>query len=658
MCGITGFWALEEKENNLKNLREMAMALNHRGPDNTGYWHDSNNSIYLAHNRLSIIDLTIAGNQPMVSHSGRYIISYNGEIYNHYQLKKELEKNCVFTRWRGHSDTEVLLTLIDKYGLENALNKCVGMFALAIWDKQEQCLSLARDRMGEKPLYYGFSGNNKNEVFLFGSELSALKKWDNFSNPINNIALNELLNFQAISAPNSIYKDIYQLKPGHIITIKYPKKEILSESRSWWDLNSTIKNCLQNKIDNFEQAKASVEKSLSESVKLQSIADVSLGTFLSGGIDSSLITALLQNQSSKKVKTYTIGFEEDNYNEAHFSKEIANYLDTDHTEFFLTSKDALKIIPELSKIFSEPFADSSQLPTYLVCNEVRKSGLNVALSGDGGDELFGGYNRYFLGENIWKNLKNIPWFLRSITGRIGVKLPHRLIDQFSAVAGINNFGSKILKLSERLKYIKNEDEFYYSLISQWENPNEIINPEFNYLIKKNFLTSLRNNLPNEFDDDLTARMMIFDSLHYLPNDILAKVDRSAMATSLETRSPFLDHRVIETAWKLDMNLKVKKNKFSTTGKWILREILSNYIPRNLFERPKAGFGIPLAEWLREPLKDWAGDLLNKQNIKKYGYLNEEKVNSLWLDHINYRTDNSSKLWPIIMWQAWLENNAI
>ena len=634
----------------------MSEELNHRGPDFAGYWNDNTESFYISHRRLSILDLSTSGNQPMLSQSRRYIISFNGEIYNHFELKKILEKRNKSIKWKGHSDTEILIELIESFGLEKALTKCVGMFALALWDRKEKCLVLARDRMGEKPLYYGFSGTSNKKTFLFASELSAIKKWKYFKNEINPQGLSELINYQSISAPNSIFKNIFQLKPGHFIRINSPDDLLSLTSKKWWSFTESIEESAENQITEKSKALSLIEDRLKKAVKIQSIADVPLGTFLSGGVDSSLITALLQSQSARKVKTYTIGFEEQDFNEAPFAKEIARHLKTEHHEFYLTSKDAQNLIPKLNEIYSEPFADPSQLPTHLVCREARNSGLSVALSGDGGDELFGGYNRYILGDKLWKKLSVFPFQIRKLIGKLGGRFPEKNLDILFNQIGFNQLGNKIKKLSSRLSYIKEEEEFYFSLISQWKNPNLLFEDDFVQIERYDLPYSLRTKIPSKFSNDLTAKMMIYDSLHYLPNDILTKIDRASMAIGFETRAPFLDHRVIEAAWKLKMNLKINSKNVLNSNKLVLREILYKYVPKKLIERPKAGFAIPLADWLRDPLKIWAGDLLSKDNLIKHGHFKTEEISFLWEEHLSYKKDNSSKLWPIIMFQSWLEKN--
>ena len=656
MCGIAGLWDYcgSKKEYNYE-IKKMTDAIYNRGPDSYGHWNDEDELFFLGHRRLSILDLSKAGHQPMLSKDNRYVISFNGEIYNHLDLKFELDKIHNNQQWRGHSDTEVLLELIRFYGLEKAIMKCKGMFSFALWDRKEKSLKLVRDRMGEKPLYYGFSGKN-NQTFIFASEISALKAFKYFNNKINPLGLSQLINFKSISAPCSIYEGIYQLLPGHILTLNYPKKELLNESKPWWDLMSEIDKSMQDPIDSKSEAKLILENVLRESVKRQSIADVPLGTFLSGGIDSSLITALLQDESNQKIKSFTIGFEEEGFNEAPFAKKIADYLGTDHNEIYLTAQDSLNLIPELNRIYSEPFADDSQIPTYLVCKEAINNGLKVALSGDGGDELFGGYNRYLLGEYIWKKLDHIPWQMRKIIGNIGLKMPYRSLNQLSHFFGVNQIGSKINKLSKRLTQVKNADEFYYSLISQWIDPTYIFHEDYRKQEIHTLPKSIDNKLIREFGNNLTEKMMIYDTLNYLPNDILTKVDRASMASSLETRAPFLDHDVLIASWRMNINLKINSNFIKNNSKLILRNILSKYLPQELINRPKAGFGIPLSDWLRGPLRSWAGDLLSQDNIEKSGYLQFEKISKLWEDHLSSKYDNSSKLWPIIMWQSWLDFN--
>lgn len=657
MCGILGIWSRNKDLNEIDSqIKRMSSLLTHRGPDNKGFWSEDECSLFLSHQRLSIIDLSIDGNQPMKSNSGRYVISFNGEIYNHKDLKIELEKNNDFIKWRSKSDTEVLLELIDRYGIKKALNKCIGMFAFAIWDRKERNLILARDRMGEKPLYYGFSGSGNNKTFLFSSELSALKSWKYFDNNINLNALSELFQFQVIFAPNSIYKGIYQLLPGHLITINNIQNNQLDNIECWWNPITKLNESLNNPINDEFLAENILEGILKDSLIKQSIADVPLGTFLSGGIDSSLITALLQSENNNKIKTFTIGFEDVNFDEAHYAKEIANHLKTDHEEFYFTENDAQKLIPRLSDLYSEPFADSSQLPTHLVSKIARDNGLKVALTGDGGDELFGGYTRYIIGEQFWPILNYIPFPLRREIGFIGKKLNLKSNQLFYDFFKLPNFGVKINKLFERLTYVKNNSDFYISLLAQWKDPSIIFNENYKNHNFDALPASLQYKLPEEVFNNLSQMMMIYDSLNYLPNDILTKVDRASMSVGLETRAPFLDHRIFEFSWRLNKNLKIKKNNFKYISKYLLRRILYKYVPKEMIERPKCGFGVPMDKWLRGPLKEWTKDMLSEKSIKKSGYINSEFVNRLYQDHLEERADNSSKLWPIIVWQSWLENN--
>ena len=657
MCGINGLWSdFGTKDEHRISIKKMNDALYHRGPDNVGIWNDFEENFFLGHTRLSILDLSLSGSQPMISHNERYVISFNGEIYNHLELKKEQEKINRGIRWRGHSDTEILLEMISCNGLENALQKCTGMFSLALWDRKEKSLKLARDRIGEKPLYYCFCGNGVDKAFVFASELSSFKALSFFNNAINAKALSQLINYGSISAPNSIFEDIFQLIPGTILTLNSPIKNELSNLKTWWSLNSVVEKSFSNQIYSEHEAILILEEALKKSIKGQSIADVPIGILLSGGIDSSLITSLLQSQSERKVKTFTIGFEEESFNEAPYAKEVAKYLDTDHTEIYLTSKEVQNLIPNLNSIYSEPFADPSQIPTHLLCREVRNSGLKIALSGDGGDELFGGYNRYFLGENIWKSMDLIPFKIRKFIGDFGLNISSKTLDKISPLLGVNQFGIKFHKLAKRLKYVKNEEEFYYSLISQWEDQSSIFCDDLKdpYLHRRP--DSITCELPKNISSNLTYKMMFYDTLNYLPNDILTKVDRASMASSLETRAPFLDQNVIATAWRLSIDLKINSNIKKNKGKIILKNLLQKHIPPKLFMRPKVGFGIPLDDWLRGPLKSWAGDLLAEDNIKNSGYLKSEPITKLWEEHISLKSNNCAKLWPIIMWQSWLEKN--
>ena len=567
-------------------------------------------------------------------------------------------------KWIGNSDTETLLEAIEAWGLAITLSKTVGMFSLALWDQQNRELQLARDRFGEKPLYFGLSGVGSKESFLFGSDLAALRAWPGFNNSINKETITQFFRFSAISAPNCIYERIQQLLPGHLLKVKLPFEKIVPPQEPWWcfrnsnfsdfsSSNSYSSKGLLQPYSNEDEALKDLELALLKSVEQQSLADVPLGCFLSGGIDSSLITALLQSTNSKPVRTFTISFEETEFNEAPFSKAIASHLGTDHYEAKLTASDARDLIPLLPKIYSEPFADSSQLPTHLVYREARQSGLKVALSGDGGDELFGGYNRYFWGPRIWDRLAWMPFSMRRLLG-CGIKsIPPIYWEAFGGAFPINQVGQKAHKLGERLRHVRTSEQLYRSLVSEWTDPTSLLIQKEEGTIINEPSSPLDWTLPEITTKDPVARMMICDTLNYLPNDILTKLDRAAMAASLETRAPFLDHRVAEIAWRLPMHMKIPQNSRGK-GKWALRQILYKHVPPELVDRPKSGFGIPMGKWLRGPLLSWAEELLSPDVIQRQGYLNPDPIQSLWKEHLSGRFDNTNKLWSVLMWQAWLE----
>lgn len=635
----------------------MAAAISHRGPDASGFWDDPATGLALNHQRLAILDLSKAGHQPMVSASGRYVIAFNGEIYNHQSLRADLEHSGALTRgWVGHSDTETLLSAIEAWGLVGALQGSVGMFALALWDRRSRSLSLARDRFGEKPLYVGFTGSGSNRALLFGSELAAIRAWPGFQQPIDRQALTQLLRFTAIPAPRSIYSGIQQLLPGHLLQLELGDglPAALPPSSPWWSFRSSLADALSQPCLDPHEALQRLEAALHQTVAEQAVADVPLGAFLSGGIDSSLITALLQANSSRPVRTFTIGFEESGFNEAPYARAVANHLGTEHAETLLTAADAQALIPRLPQMYSEPFADSSQLPTHLVCREARRSGLTVALSGDGGDELFGGYNRYLWGPRIWNRLAWLPWPLRRWLGKAICILPPAGWDALGRPLPIQQLGHKAHKLGDRLNAVHGPDDLYRSLVSEWRDPAALLQPEPDGQRVHEPGSPLDWPLPDALSHDSVARMMAYDSLNYLPNDILTKVDRAAMATSLETRAPFLDHRLAELAWRLPMTMKIRPGPGGGTSKWALRQILNNYVPRHLIDRPKAGFGMPIGQWLRGPLRPWANGLLDPTAMQRQGFLQPDPIQRLWRQHLSGRFDHTSRLWTVLMWQAWLE----
>ena len=656
MCGIAGIYSSNFFDKN--ELKRMSKILYHRGPDANSIWMNEKLGLGFAHTRLSIIDLSKAGNQPMISSNKNSVIVFNGEIYNFLDLKKKLEqiKNI---RWNGNSDTEVLLESIELIGLDRTLNFIRGMFAFAIWNISKQELTLCRDRMGEKPLYYGWIENS----FVFASELKSIKQHPKFQNEICRNSLSLYVRYNYIPNPWSIYKNIFKLQPGYFLKIntssadnspifenQYPKTKDQFILSSYWDMKSAILASKENIITDKSEAKIVIENKLREVIKIQSVADVPLGAFLSGGIDSSLIVALMQSESSNKINSFTIGFNEEKYNEANFSKKIAEHLGTNHTEMYVESNDALDLIPYLSEIYDEPFADSSQIPTHLISKLSRKK-VKVSLSGDGGDEIFGGYYRYIRGPLLWKLMSPIPLNIRikiaHFLGKIPVEKYHSLENLLNFILPSKYkqsfFGPRMHRLLNRLQSINNRVDLYRSFVSEWSNPNLVV------LNSNEPFHTLSNSLDLSFLKNFEEEMMYLDSITYLPDDILTKVDRASMAVSLESRAPFLDHEVVELSWQLDSKLKINKG----ISKMILREILYKYVPVELLERPKQGFGIPVDEWLRGPLRDWAETLLNINNLKNDAYFDHALIRNRWEDHLKGNFNWGHSLWSILMFQSWL-----
>jgi len=651
MCGLTGF--LTNNPTLLSKagviLSAMTDSISHRGPNDSGIWIDVDGGIALGHRRLSIIDLSTAGHQPMISTSGRYVIAFNGEIYNHLELRLDLDRCNKSGGWRGHSDTESLLEGFEIWGVESTLKKTVGMFAISLWDRQENTLILARDRMGEKPLYYGFQRN----TFLFSSELKALKLHPDFLGEIDRDALCLYLRYCYIPAPHSIYKGIHKLLPGTFLKVKLGK-EFCSQALtpiSYWSLEESCSYAIENPFEGTDkEAIETLDSQLKNAIELQVLADVPVGAFLSGGVDSSAIASIMQANSMKKINTYSIGFQEAGYNEAEYAKSVAKYLGTDHAELYISSEDALKVIPLLCKIYDEPFADSSQIPTYLVSQMARKS-VTVALSGDGGDELFGGYNRYLLADS-WRKIEFLPFAARKSMGHLIASVsPSAWNALFAKIGKLRpvqgDMGRKLEKLAKHLVHVNDINQLYVSLVSTIENPESIVLGA----------SAHRFNLLEDYKSlsfqDAKERMMFLDAKTYLPDDILVKVDRASMSNSLETRVPFLDHRVIELAWRLPIEMKVRQGQ----SKWILRQVLYQYVPKNLIERPKVGFSIPLGEWLRGPLRGWAEELLSENRLIKEGFFDHATVSKIWYSHLQGKENHESLLWCLLMFQAWLEGSA-
>lgn len=669
MCGISGIFHGRAGDSSLPGvMARMSDQLLHRGPDDSGIWVDEPVGLALGHRRLAILDLSPAGHQPMHSACSRFVLAFNGEIYNHLQLRAELEGAGHAPVWRGHSDTETLLAGIAAWGLEKTLQRCVGMFAMALWDRQTRTLQLARDRFGEKPLYYGWVGQGAGQAFVFASELKALRAYPGFANPVSREALALYMRLMYVPAPHSIYQGIYKLEPGCVLSINgdlppapgmAPRPPLTSGGLSlqrWWALGDAVLAGAQNLITDEVEAINTLEQRLADAVRLQSLADVPLGAFLSGGVDSSAIVALMQAQSSRPVKTFTIGFDQAGFDESPHALAVARHLGTEHEEMRVTVAMAQAVIPALPDMYDEPFADSSQIPTHLVCKAARQQ-VTVALSGDAGDELFGGYNRYFWGPRIWRRLAWMPAGARRALGAAISAVPVAGWDALSrpvnallpAGKGIAQAGDKAHKLAVRLHSVRNMDDLYLSLVSEWQDPAQVVRGAgVDRVVEPPCL--LDDPLPAQGMQASQLRMMYRDSLTYLPDDILCKVDRAAMAVSLETRVPFLDHRVAELAWQLPLHMKIRGNE----GKWALRQVLYKHVPRELIERPKAGFAIPVGEWLRGPLRDWAENLLGEQRLQAEGYFYPAPIRQKWVEHLSGRRDHTTSLWAVLMFQTWLE----
>ena len=646
MCGIAGFVDQNLSDSELVG-NMMIKTLYHRGPDHSAIWKDEELGVMLGHTRLSILDTSAAGHQPMESHCGRYVMIFNGEIYNHLQLRKALSKKGYSVAWRGHSDTETLLAAFSSWGINKSLQESVGMFGLALLDRRDRKLYLARDRMGEKPVYYGWQKNS----FLFGSELKALKVHPNFQNRINRNSLSLLMRHNTIPSPHSIYEGIYKLPPGSILSLDLTNKII--DIETYWTMKQSVQSALENPFQGGEQeATDELESILTQSVRNQMMSDVPLGAFLSGGIDSSTIVALMQSQSVDKIKTFSIGFNEDDYNEAVQARHVANYLGTEHNELYLSSSEALDVIPKLPSMFDEPFSDSSQIPTYLV-SKLAKERVDVSLSGDGGDEIFGGYNRHVWVKSIWDKTKFLPLVSRRLIFFAITSLSPASWNKFFSLCSsilpksfrASQPGDKMHKIAILIT-ADSPFSMYKNLVSHWNNPASIVlgskEPET--------LLSDFSVIPNLLN--IEEEMMFLDAITYLSDDILTKVDRSAMSVSLETRVPILDHKVIEFAWRLPLHMKIKNGQ----GKWILRQVLNNHIPRELVERPKMGFGVPINSWLRGPLIDWAEDLLEPSKMKNEGFLNSKEITKKWKEHKSGKHDWQHHLWDVLMFQAWLKEN--
>lgn len=633
MCGFAGFLEFapaRSRDESVRLVEQMTNRLTHRGPDDHGQWLNESGTVAMGHRRLSILDTSQHGHQPMTSPCGRFVLAYNGEVYNHLELRRELQQGGA--TFRGQSDTETIVAAFSEWGIASTIERCVGMFAMAVWDTHQQSLTLIRDRLGIKPLYYGLSHGG----FLFGSELKALRVHPAFDSSLNRGAISRFLQHSYVPTPHTIHSNFRKLPAGSALTISASKKLTsnadLSSVNVWWDAKSVAQQSLSNPVSDSHDAMVErLDELLTDAVRLRMLSDVPLGAFLSGGIDSSLVCALMQKQSDRPVQTFTIGFEEAGYNEADHAKRIAQHLGTDHTEYYVTPDEARDVIPRLPEMYDEPFADSSQIPTFLV-SQLARQHVTVALSGDGGDELFGGYNRYFHIRDRWLQVSRIP--CRKLISKLlsvpGNLLAGRWRDRFlyrANLLGMNSAGA-----------------LYQNANLHW--------PPGDNLVQNS--TDAGSTYWNQ-DAWLHAgnpieEWMWLDAATYLPDDILTKVDRASMAVSLEVRVPVIDHRVFELAWSLPFDSKVSSNN----GKLILQDVLSRYVPREMFERPKMGFGVPIDAWLRGPLRDWAESLLTERRLRDQGLLNPEPIRRKWQEHLSGKTDWHYHLWDVLMLQAWLD----
>jgi len=660
MCGIAGLFDVSRArsaEALEHGVRRMAATLHHRGPDDRGHWVDPASGIALGHTRLSILDLSPNGHQPMASATGRFVMVFNGEIYNHQSLSAELRSRGA--QFRGHSDTEVLLAGFEHWGLSETLERAIGMFAIALWDRQEKILHLARDRMGEKPLFYGWRGN----TLVFGSELKALRAVPDWQGEVDPDALGRYLRLGYVPSPYSIYRGIFKLTPGSWLSIPLsessravarfsplpddPRDGVLSPLR-FWSINRLAAAAPALSALDDQGAVLKLENMLRSVVREQMVADVPLGAFLSGGIDSSVVVALMQAESARPVRTFTIGFEEAGFNEAEHAREVAAHLGTDHTELTISPAQALEIVPRLARVYDEPMADSAQIPTLLVSQLARRH-VTVALSGDGGDEIFGGYNRYRLARQLARMAERVPGPVRRGLSRILTSVdPARwdrilkTLQPFSKSAFLRQprLGSRFHKFAGALRP-DSLPGIYQHQVSFWPNPQEAL-----CMDSVHDAPWLYDNETGELDP--LRRMLRWDQQNYLPDDHLVRVDRASMSTALEVRTPLLDKRVVDYSWQLPSSLKVRDG----VGKWILRQVLYRHVPASIVERPKMGFSVPIEHWLRGSLRDWAESLLDRNALARDGLLCPETVRRVWRQHLAGDTDAHHELWAVLMYMAW------
>jgi asparagine synthase (glutamine-hydrolysing) len=641
MCGIAGFCEPRRSAGRTEMERvafRMAAALHHRGPDDHGTWADVGAGLALGHRRLAILDLSRDGHQPMHSADGRRVLVFNGEIYNFTELRHDL--NGLGHSFRGHSDTEVLLAAFCEWGIVATLRRCIGMFAFAIWDRHMRTLYLGRDRAGEKPLYYGWSG----DVFMFGSELKALQAHPKWQGRIDRGAVALLTRFGYVPAPYCIYENICKLRPGCFLSLTENELQdrAMPQPKPYWSLKTVAETGITRPFNGTEvEATEQLGSLLLDSVRQQMVADVPLGAFLSGGIDSSLVVAMMQAQSHRPVKTFSIGFHQTVFDEAPFAKAVAGHLGTEHTELYVQPGELLQVISRLPTIYDEPFADSSQIPTVILC-ELARSRVTVSLSGDAGDELFGGYEDYRKAQRLWPIIESLPWTLRRRIARGVESLATSGLNLGIWPGAARHFLGRLANLSAVLR-MPSDRALYRLLMS----PNRF--PLAWLELQKEPSTGFDDESAWEFLPGLLERMMHLDFVSYLPDDILVKVDRAAMSVSLETRIPLLDHRVIEYAWSLPRSFKQRHGR----GKWLLRQLLHQYVPPSLVKREKKGFGVPISEWLRGPLRPWAEELLSGTRVRQEGFFVEKTVSRRWTEHVRGKRDWGMALWHVLMFQAWL-----
>jgi asparagine synthase (glutamine-hydrolysing) len=647
MCGFAGFLdpKLTRSDARLADLvRDMNGAMTPRGPDSAGEWTDAHAGVALGHRRLSIMDLSPAGHQPMLSVCGRYVIIFNGEVYNHHAMRAELQAAGVAPVWRGHSDTEVMLAAIAHWGLDGALSRFNGMFAFALWDREMKTLTLARDRMGEKPLSYGWV----NGVFFFASTLDACRAHPDFTAHIDPNSQALFLRYGNVPAPYTIFTGMHKLMPAQVLTLTPAdiQAKRLPQARYYWHPQQVVEQALAHPFTGSDQdAIAALESLLMDAVALRMEADVPLGAFLSGGFDSSIVVALMQAQSNRNVRTFSIGFNEAAFNESEHARAVANHLGTEHTELMVSARDARDVIPLLPSIYDEPFADSSAMPTYLVSKLTREH-VTVALSGDGGDELFGGYGHYATGAKLWDNLGDNSAGLLSLGATALHTLPPTLLNKVGSLVGKGNLGDQVGKLADLLPYLETQTNSYRGLVSHWRDVKALMPDAHEPMTLLSGLEDLPAGL-----SDMAQTMQYLDMRTYMSDDILTKVDRASMAVSLEGRIPLLDHRVAEFAWSLPQNMKRRDG----VGKWVLKELTYRHIPKSIMDRPKQGFAVPLADWLRTDLRDWAESLLTPEHLSAQG-LNAKLVRKAWQAHLSGQRDFKTPIWTVLMLMAFVQTH--